>query len=80
MAQDVGPGVDDMYYRLGWNNMEYGINNWTGSSKWAGPKEWAAHMKQSAENLRDKSAAVAQFNGTIDCAKHYLEHGSVGRK
>ena len=74
------PDLD--HYRAGWNDLEYGVNNWTPTEKWSGPLEWAKDMAKIALECQPQAVGShnkAHYQGTIDAAKSYQELGVLRR-
>ncbi len=71
------------HYAVGWNDTEYGLNNWHDSDTWENVIQWAIHMRKLAEECKAQTCGAhnfAYFNGIIDCVKQFFNTGMVERK
>ncbi len=70
------------HYKAGWNNTEYGVNNWTGGSRWKTPLAWVKEMKLIASGRKAETKeehGKAYFDGVIECADQFEATGKVER-
>ena len=66
----------------GWNDTEYGINNWTGGSRWETPLQWALEMREIAQQQKAKALPTSRsyFDGVIDAVTEFQKTGVIRRK
>lgn len=67
-------------YDVGWNDTEYGINNWTGGSRWDTPLQWALEMRTIAQEERAKSVDTGYFDGVIAAVNQFQSTGTIARR
>lgn len=77
--------MENERYRVGWNDLVYGIHNWSPAvdcKRWPTPLAWALHCKGVAEATRPEAHGhnVAYYDGVIDAAVEYQRTGAIARK
>lgn len=73
---------DRTHYKCGWNDLEYGVNNWTNNPKWKTPLEWAIHCAGIAKEMIPKAVGShnkAHYQGAIEAAAFYEKTGAIAR-
>ena len=65
-------------FRCGWNDIAYGINNWTSCERWSGPLAWVLHIKEICADLPHRSGDYVR--GCVACANEFQRAGNVSRK